>query len=144
MQNRIAQQDFETTGLIEAMIYVNEEGICLMPKGATMQQNWPRHQQGYYFIDGNYRLVCIPAARIVQLFDFAKDPLYERPIQDPALVAPIIAKMQMQLEHRQAVTSAAATASAPTAEPTAVAAEQQPVEEVDEKVVASLKALGYY
>ena len=94
-----------------------------------MQQNWPRHQRGYCFIDGKYRLVCIPSARMVQLYNFEKDPLYEMP---------------MQLEHRQAVTSATVATSAPTAEPTAVAAEQQPVEEVDEKVVASLKSLGYY
>ncbi len=144
LQQRLAKQDFETTGLIEAMIYVNEEGVCLLPKGAAMQQNWPRHQRGYCFIDGNYRLVCIPAARIVQLFDFENDPRYENPIQDPALVAPIIAKMQMQLEHRQGLAGAVATSPPPATQPAAVADRQKPVEEVDEKVVASLKALGYY
>ena len=109
-----------------------------------MQQNWPRHQRGYCFIDGKYRLVCIPSARMVQLYNFEKDPLYEMPIQDPTLVAPIIAKMQMQLEHRQSSAGAAVTSLPPAAQPAAVAAAQESVEEVDEKVVASLKALGYY
>ncbi|MBN1846010.1 MAG: sulfatase-like hydrolase/transferase [Sedimentisphaerales bacterium] len=143
LQERLAQDDFEPIGLIEAMIYVNEQGVCLLPRGTTMQQNWPRHQRGYCLIDGRFRLICIPLARIAQLYDFVEDPLYQRPIRDAARVAPIIAGMQRQIERRQAPL-AAVTSPPPAERPAAVTDGKMPVEEADKTVVASLKALGYY
>ena len=87
----------------------------------------------------------IPSKQIVQLFNLAEDPLYEHPMTDPELVAPALAKLQSVLENRFGARAAVAEpVAAQVTQPVAPEIRQTEDPEVSERVVASLKALGYY
>ena len=147
LQQRLDGVDFEKNILVECMVYVSEDGVCLMPRGTTMKENWYGHEIGYCLINQEKRLVCISTKRIVQLFDIRKDPLWEHPVEKPGLVAPVIKQLQNILEKQQPLNLIAPGVQIaegwtdPLAMPTMSTWDSG---EMDEKVVASLKALGYY
>ncbi|MBN2377186.1 MAG: sulfatase-like hydrolase/transferase [Sedimentisphaerales bacterium] len=141
LQQRVREGDYFDEIVIETMVYVNDKNECVMPVGGSFTENWARHCPAYCMVDGNERLVCVPAKKIVQLFDVAQDPLYERPMESADEIAPALTKLQTILEAQQAADSAPLAAVKRTAKPVT---EQTEDGEVDETVVASLKALGYY
>ncbi|GEM_PF-4211824 len=139
LQERLDNHCFQDEVLIESMIYVNEQKQCVMPKGSTMHENWNKHNRGFCLVNGDERFVCIPDKRIVQLFDCSQDRLYEQCCEEPARMAAATTRLQAVLENQKNMSISTIVPMRPTQ----IEASSQHSEGED-RVVASLKALGYY
>jgi len=147
LQERLETGSFENNVAIETMIYIDENGQCLKPDGRSFKENWDKHEKGYCLVTDNQRLICIPSRKITQLFDIEQDHLYENPTEDAVELSPMVTKLEATLRNRMASADSVggSQVTQATERGTAqVVVEDKLDEDVDEKVVASLKALGYY
>ena len=129
LTDRLSAQHFDEEILLEATVYVDDQNQFLMPQAELRSDLREGHQKAYLLVIGSHRLVCVPSKNIMLLFDTEQDPLYQRPIQDTALVAEAANKLLARLNQTQS---------------TAVVSPQAAQPPTDDRMVASLKALGYY
>ena len=138
LQKRLDSNMFNKVASLETTVYTGEKGEFTMPPPELMDSVdslWADYNKLTLIAGGNHRLVCAPGTNTMCLHDIFVDPLYKKPIDDPTIIDTVSQELIAGMtESIQPV---------PTPEPH-LQREQDPDNPLDEGIVRSLKALGYY